>query len=210
LGPTLAVIEVDPPGLDLASGRRWLTLSDHALWLAQAIRSDREEHVVVVGHSLGGLVALRLALDEPDLVAGLLLLDPSPLMPGALLPATLLKLLATCRRLGALARRVTRRPRSPAAPRAVPTLARMIWYLGFDGVALAADLAAGRLTGVPTVVVSAGEHAAHSATRRTHERVVDWIAGAELEVWEGTTHPLHLQQPGRVADATLALLDRVT
>ncbi|MBI1359365.1 MAG: alpha/beta fold hydrolase [Alphaproteobacteria bacterium] len=41
----------------------------------------RAEHpggkVVVVGHSYGGAVALRLALDHPDLVAGLVLLAPA-------------------------------------------------------------------------------------------------------------------------------------
>jgi hypothetical protein len=37
------VIEVDPPGKDIASGRRWLRLADHARWLAQAIRLDRDE-----------------------------------------------------------------------------------------------------------------------------------------------------------------------
>jgi pimeloyl-ACP methyl ester carboxylesterase len=34
------------------------------------------EQVVVVGHSFGGAVALRLALDRPDLVSGLVLLAP--------------------------------------------------------------------------------------------------------------------------------------
>jgi pimeloyl-ACP methyl ester carboxylesterase len=202
------VIEVDPPGLDIASGRRWLRLADHARWLAQAIRLDPDEPVVVVAHSLGGLAALRLALDEPHVVAGLLLLDPSPLMPAALLPAGVLKLVAVCRK-GAAALGVIGRRRSAAAPRAVPTIVRLIWYLAFDGVALAADLAAGRLAAIPTTVVSAGEHAPDSATRRTHEHLVTWIGGARLEVWEGTTHPLHLQQPRRVAEAAIALLGRL-
>ncbi|MEP6811853.1 MAG: alpha/beta hydrolase, partial [Actinomycetota bacterium] len=67
------LLEVDPPGLDVAAGRRWLRNADHARVLAEAVRRDGAAPVVVVGHSLGGLVALRLALDEPELVAGLLL-----------------------------------------------------------------------------------------------------------------------------------------
>jgi pimeloyl-ACP methyl ester carboxylesterase len=202
------VIEVDPPGLDIASGRRWLRLSDHARWLAETVGLNRGEPVVVVAHSLGGLVALRLALDEPDAVAGLLLLDPSPLMPAALLPARALQLLAALRSGATYFGRRGRR--SVVAPRSVPTSIRLLWYLVLDGGPLAADLAAGRLAPIPTIVVSAGEHTSDSATRRTHERLVSWIAGAKLEVWEGTTHPLHIQQPGRVADATLALLERVS
>jgi pimeloyl-ACP methyl ester carboxylesterase len=202
------VIEVDPPGLDIASGRRWLRLSAHAGWLAETIGLNRGEPVVVVAHSLGALVALRLALDEPDAVAGLLLLDPSPLMPAALLPARALQLLAALRSGATYFGRRGRR--SLAAPRSVPTSIRLLWYLVLDGGPLAADLAAGRLAPIPTTVVSAGEHTPDSATRRTHERLVSWIAGAKLEVWEGTTHPLHIQQPGRVADAALALVERVS
>jgi pimeloyl-ACP methyl ester carboxylesterase len=224
LGSHAQTIEVDPPRLDVASGRRWLRLADHALWLAQAVRLDRDAPVIVVAHSLGGLAALRLALDEPELVSGLLLLDPSPLMPAALLPAGVLKLIAVPRKaaadLGVVGRRLRRdlrggsfnvpQERSPAAPRSVPVIVRLIWYLVFDGVALAADLAAGRLAPIPTTVVSAAEHAPDSATRRTHERLVTWIGGARLEVWEGTTHPLHLQEPRKVAEAAIALLGRVS
>lgn len=204
-----AVIEVDPPGLDVASGRRWLRLSDHAGWLAETIDLKRRgEPVVVVAHSLGSLVALRLALDEPDAVAGLLLLDPSPVMPAALLPARALRLLAGLRSGATFFGRRGRR--SVVAPRSVRTSTRLLWYLVLDGGPLAADLAAGRLAPIPTTVVSAGEHTPDSTTRRTHERLVSWIAGAKLEVWEGTTHPLHIQQPGRVAEAALAILERVS
>jgi hypothetical protein len=32
--------------------------------------------------------------------------------------------------------------------------------------------------------------------------------GANLQVWDGTRHPLHIQQPDRVTGAVLALLER--
>jgi pimeloyl-ACP methyl ester carboxylesterase len=208
IGAHASVIEVDPPGFDVSSDRRWLRLSDYALALAQAIRRESDDPVVAVGHSLGGLIALRLAVQEPGLVAGLLLLDTAPLVPPAVLT-----LMAPWLKLSALLRAAGRRRGYPAArkctPRSVPSLTRMAWYLLCDGPALAADLAAGKLSTVPTVVVSADEHAPDSLSRRTHERVVASIPGAELQVWKDTGHGLHLQQPDRVADAVLALLQRV-
>lgn len=86
--------------------------------------------------------------------------------------------------------------------------ARWAGHLARDGAALATDLAGGKLGGVPTVVVSAGEHPPTSAIRRAHQQLVAWIPGAELQVWDGTSHPLHIQQPGKVAQAVLELLDR--
>jgi pimeloyl-ACP methyl ester carboxylesterase len=209
IGAHASVIEVDPPGFDVSSDRRWLRLSDHALALAQAIRREGDDPVVAVGHSLGGLIALRLALQEPGLVAGLLLLDTAPLVPPPVLT-----LMAPWLKVSALLRAAGRRRGYPAArlctpPRSAPRLTRMAWYLLCDGPALAADLAAGKLSTVPTVVVSAGEHAPDSLSRRTHERLVASIPGAELQVWKDTGHGLHLQQPDRVADAVLAVLQRV-
>jgi pimeloyl-ACP methyl ester carboxylesterase len=92
-------------------------------------------------------------------------------------------------------------------PRFLAENARWAGQLAGDGAALATDLAAGKLRG-PTVVVSAGEHPPTSAIRRAHEQLVAWIPGAELQAWDGTSHPLHIQQPGKVAQAVLALLQR--
>jgi pimeloyl-ACP methyl ester carboxylesterase len=76
------VIQIDVPGIGAASDRRLLRLPEYASSLAQAIRAQAGGPLVVVGHSLGGLVALRLAIDEPGLAAGLLLLDPTPPTPS--------------------------------------------------------------------------------------------------------------------------------
>jgi hypothetical protein len=94
-------------------------------------------------------------------------------------------------------------------PRFVAETTRWAGHLRRDGTALAADLAAGKLSTVPAVVVSAGEHGPKSVDRRAHEQLVAWISEAQLQVWGGTRHPLHIQQPGMVAEAVLALLQRL-
>ena len=53
------------------------TLEVQAAQLAGALREKADgEPAIVVGHSFGGAVALRLALDHPELVDGLVLLAP--------------------------------------------------------------------------------------------------------------------------------------
>jgi pimeloyl-ACP methyl ester carboxylesterase len=196
LAPHAPLVTVDPPGLDVASGRRWLRLPEHARSLADALRRESAAPVLVIGHSLGCLVSLRLALDEPELVAGLLLLDPGPPIFGALLPRPVLRLIG-------LVPRSSRR----AVPRAVPLHVRMRWFV-FGGARIAADIAGGGLRDTPTIVVSAGEHDASSLFRRTHERLVQLIPGAAHEVWAGTTHAMHPEEPARVAETALRLLGR--
>ncbi|AMO60522.1 lysophospholipase [Mycolicibacterium phlei] len=90
-------------------GQRWQTLADrhlpeiaivapdlighgHSSWVAPwtidanvaalAAVVDGEGPVVVVGHSFGGALALRLAADRPDLVSRLVLLDPAVGLDG--------------------------------------------------------------------------------------------------------------------------------
>jgi pimeloyl-ACP methyl ester carboxylesterase len=211
LEPHTTLIEVDPPELDEAAGRRWLRLRDHAAVLTAAMQQANADRVVVVGHSLGGLVALRLALDQPDRIGGLLLLDPSPLMPAWLLPSPLLQVVGSLRQT---ARRLTtfatpaRRQTSIRPARAVPLATRLLWYLALDGMALAADTCLTKLRGVPTVVVSAGEHTPGSVTRRTHEQLANCLSDGRLEIWPDTTHPLHVQRPAEVAEAVDSLIAR--
>ena len=94
-------------------------------------------------------------------------------------------------------------------PRFVSETARWAAHLPGDGTLLASELAAGRLPRVPAVVVSAGsEHGPKSAARRAHRQLAQWVPCTDLQVWEGTRHPLHIQQPDRVASELSALLER--
>jgi pimeloyl-ACP methyl ester carboxylesterase len=195
-------LELDPPALDPEADRSWLRYADHAGAVASAVRRGGEEPVLAVGHSHGALVALRIALDAPGLVGGLVLLDPMAFAPASLLPwGTWLA--PVCRlRLG-------RRNRTHVRPRTSREIVlwgrRMLW----DGLVLAADLRRLRLPATPTVVVSAGKHAPDSASRRSHELIAEWIPGAELQVWAGAGHGLHEEQPERATGLVLELLERL-
>jgi pimeloyl-ACP methyl ester carboxylesterase len=203
------MLEVDPPGLDVAAGRRWLRNGDHARVLAEAVRREGAAPVFLVGHSLGGLVALRLTLDEPELVAGLLLLDPSPFMPAMLVPAQLLRPIGRLRGLLRHMQPFASRTRTPRRPRPARLAERLWWYLVLDGGALAADICATGLHGLPTVLISAAEHGSEGVTRVTHERIVSWVPGARLEIWPDTTHGLQVERPAAVAKAILSLVEQV-
>jgi pimeloyl-ACP methyl ester carboxylesterase len=83
LGPQLAddyrLVAYDRPGMGRSTGRPSdaADLDVQAATAAEVIRTLGLSKPVVVGHSYGGAVALRLALDHPDLVSGLVLLAPA-------------------------------------------------------------------------------------------------------------------------------------
>ncbi len=70
------VIAFDRPGSGYSSPVRG-GIAEQAAILASAIRTMQLGKPLIVGHSLGGAVALALALDEPDCVGGLALIAPA-------------------------------------------------------------------------------------------------------------------------------------
>lgn len=69
------LIAVDRPGygLSVPSGMANQTITANSETIGGAIEAMCSEGAVIVGHSLAGGVALRLAIDRPDLVRGLVL-----------------------------------------------------------------------------------------------------------------------------------------
>jgi len=59
------------------------TIDANVAALASLIEAEASGPVVVVGHSFGGATALHLAAACPDLVSGLVLLDPAIGLPGS-------------------------------------------------------------------------------------------------------------------------------
>jgi pimeloyl-ACP methyl ester carboxylesterase len=72
------VVAVDFPG-HAGSGRlsRGATIGDFVAAAAAVLEAEGGGAALVAGHSFGGLVALRLAQDRPELVRGLLLISPA-------------------------------------------------------------------------------------------------------------------------------------
>src|SRR5580765_7030998 len=71
-------------------------ISEHVLAaarteLASYITAQHLDHPVIVGHSLGGSLALQLATDHPDLVGPLVIVDSLPFFAGAQMQAKTLE-----------------------------------------------------------------------------------------------------------------------
>jgi pimeloyl-ACP methyl ester carboxylesterase len=72
------VLAVDLPGHARSGGLpRGASTGDFAAVAAAVLEAETDRPALVVGHSFGGLVALRLARSRPALVRGLLLVSPA-------------------------------------------------------------------------------------------------------------------------------------
>ncbi len=71
-------LAVDLPGYGKSPpGSERATIAGYADLLAELIKETSKRPVVLVGHSMGGMIALTLALRHPDLVERLVLLCPT-------------------------------------------------------------------------------------------------------------------------------------
>ena len=75
--PEITVAAPDLIGHGRSSYAAPWTLDANVAALATLVENEADGPVVVVGHSFGGAVALHLAAACPDLVSGLVLLDPA-------------------------------------------------------------------------------------------------------------------------------------
>ena len=78
-----SVVRADLLGHGRSSWEAPWTLDANVAALADVLSREATRAVVVVGHSFGGAIALKLAVARPDLVASLVLLDPAVGLDGA-------------------------------------------------------------------------------------------------------------------------------
>lgn len=180
--------------------------------------------VVVVGQSLGGAVATLFAREFPDDVAGLVLVDSTPVIDPVLsrrielvarVTGTLGRVPLVRDGLTALMRRSLEktasdpklRPDCAAAFRATELdfvkLERAVRGLG----ALSEGFAVNDLPKVPAVVITA-DRKPSSAIRRSHERLAEAL-GTQVVSWPGASHSAHLTHPDEVLAATREVVRRV-
>jgi len=81
--PDIAVAAPDLIGHGWSSYAAPWTIDANVAALANLIKTESDAPVLVVSHSFGGAIALNLAAAHPDLVSGLVLLDPAIGLDGA-------------------------------------------------------------------------------------------------------------------------------
>jgi len=72
--PDATVYTLDLPGHGRSGGRGYDTIAAYAESVVAFLQAVEVEHAVITGHSMGGAIALALALDFTELVAGLVLM----------------------------------------------------------------------------------------------------------------------------------------
>jgi len=203
--------------------RRYYDLAGQARLLVALLDQLRLDRVVVVGHDLGGSVAVHLAALAPERVAGLALLDapvhtdvwPVPAVLPLLIPGAGEAYAAAMRRMPALARTVLARALGAGGPTSVLAARELDYYLApllrpggaqsLVRLVRAVDLApvesAWRLLRAappPTLVLWGEQDRLHSPAYG--RRVAGELPGASWVPVADAGHLLPQERPERVAE----------
>lgn len=81
--PEARVVALDLPGHGKSQGHGFQAVPDYARLVVKFVDALGVRRVVLVGHCMGGAVALRLAIDYPDYVAGAVLIASGARLPIA-------------------------------------------------------------------------------------------------------------------------------
>lgn len=201
------VYTLDLPGHGRSGRRGCDTIEDYAGAVVEFLDTLGIEQAVVAGHSMGGAIALTLALDSPDHVAGLVLMATGARLRVA--PAVLESIRSD---FEGSAEIITRFAWSPEAPPALTELGRRaLLETGPD--VLFGDLAAcdrfdvmKRLGEIesPTLVIAG---TADQLTPPRYARfLAEHIPDTRWVLVEGAGHMVMLERPAEVAGAVREFL----
>jgi pimeloyl-ACP methyl ester carboxylesterase len=229
LAMTHRVIAIDRPGFGHSSrprGRVWTPAAQAALF-AKAMDALDVDSAVVVGHSWGAMVALALALDHPEKVAGLVLMSGYyyPTVRGDVAPAglaalplagdviahTVSPLIAAATGPAVVAASFAPAPVSPKLdrfPKALalrPSQLRAAFAEAAMMVPAAASLSRRYNELAMPIAILAGTGDGIAWPSRHAERLAQARPAATLHLIEGQGHLFHYAEPGAVADAVRAV-----
>lgn len=207
--PGATVYTLDLPGHGRSDGPACDTIAGYAQAIVAFLDESGIERAVIAGHSMGGAIALTLALDYAERVAGLVLVATGARLRVA--PAILESI------RGDFEAAIELVSRAIWAPTADPTLVergrQTLLEAGPD--VLVSDLTAcdrfdvmerlGEIA-VPTLVV-AGSADLLTPLKYAHF-LAEHIPNARCEVLEGAGHMLMLERPAEVARAVRGFLAR--
>jgi pimeloyl-ACP methyl ester carboxylesterase len=189
-GRRISVVELFSPH----AGPRF-RLSEQAARLADAL-ADEPQPLAVIGHSLGGLVAMELCVRSPQLVNRLVLVDVPALPPGA-------PLAERARRFAQ--RGVAADGRSLGVVALTLLVGNPVQLMAATAVSLRADAAeAARAIQIPTLVVWGQDDAIVPV--EIGRRLVALMPNARLMVIEGAAHQPHWEAPGAFHAAVIPFL----
>lgn len=184
--------------------------------MARRVLADAPERFVLLGFSMGGFVARRIALTAPERVEALVLIATSARATSEAEHArkeTILTQLAESGFKGmshkALARGI--HPDHPERDALVERLKAMGSELG--GAVMARQLRATRVDGhaelpkiaAPTLVIAGRQDALRPLSEL--EALADGIPGARLEIFEDCGHMVPLEKPDQLAASISEFLD---
>ena len=200
--PDYRVITLDLPGHGKTEGPGRQSIEDYARDIKEFVNASGLLRAVFVGHAMGGAIALTLALDSPDRVAGMVLIStgaclpiPSSVIENASNQSTLLLAIKSLQEMS-FGSQTSVNLNNIYFKRVNET--RQPLLLG-DLLACDRFNLAGRLGAIrsPTLVVCGTED--KLTPMRFSEVLSSQILGAALQTMEGAGHMLILEQPSRLA-----------
>jgi pimeloyl-ACP methyl ester carboxylesterase len=209
--PGQRVLSIDLPGHGKSDGTGYQSIWLYAQWIANFLAGLEIYQAVFVGHSMGGCIALALALDYPHRVAGLGLIATSNHIE---FPAGILDQAAQPASFPMVVETLVQRTFSPAAsPGLVRDAANRLvesrsGLLFGDLMACAAFDVHDRLDKVlvPTLVI-AGSDDQITPPACARALAVN-IAGSSLKIIAEAGHMVQLEQPAQTASALQSFLNQ--
>jgi len=200
--PEYRVITPDLPGHGKTAGPGRQSVQDYARDVAEFINVAGLSRAVFVGHAMGGAIALALALDYPDRVAGIGLISTGPTLP---IPSPVIENAANLSTLPLAIKSLQEMSLGSQTPENLKgivlkrlTETRQTLLLN-DLLACDRFNLADRLNTIRTPVLVVCGTDDKLTPLRFSEILSSEIPGAALQTVEGAGHMLVLEQPDRLA-----------